>query len=1280
MQRKNVIANNMEKIDIKDNLRCEYLDLLMDNSPQAYSDYNDEALILNNQINNSSVFNIAIVARYGAGKSSVINTYLDQYRKSEVENKRKRHYVKISLATFMGTDYDEIAVERSILQQLLYSHNKEKLPNSKIERTNRTSIKQSALYAGIFSAFIISVVLLGLIFGGVLLWPEPFKYVFLGAAIISLCLILYCAFYYKKFKRLRYKDLEADFQDSDKEKPGYITNLINKFVDEVLYFFECIDINLVIFEDLDRLPDTEIFSKLRELNTIINSSNKRARKVTFLYAIRDDLFKIDEERAKFFEFILPVISVINPVTTKAAIDNIVKDINAKNPNMGMTDRFLKSISVYIPDMRILKNTFNDYIIMYHKIFEREGASQFLKTEKLFAICLYKNLYPYDYALLEKNEGLIPLIIDMSRLHNDALKNINEELDRLEQHLVELHKESLQSFEELKCMFIGQITSYPFGNSYGIKDAASIDTFEGLNPSDIKHPIVRINGNYSNADICIQLPVGQSKFLTPTGESYVYRERVIKEKENYEVDKIKRRITELEKQKQDISVWRLKDVTDNLGVDICFTEEIKTQYMKDMKSILLDNDQSFSDSIAITGDVKDRNKDQTIICLPMDTVEKQLEFLRFLISQNYIDEHYIEYTSDYRTNLISRSDVELIKSIQRFQDIEFNSKIENLEEVIKWLNEQDFLHSSILIKPILSNLTLLSEVSKQDENDKKYTNLLKLLSDVHSEKVLAAIIKFIDTSDLNECYKFLQIVIPKRPTLCSEVLKADLLSIDKKDLILTAEIKFAVNYAKEDDIVRDYISRHNSYMKIFDGVGNTDKVIRFLTEVSPVFVRMQYLELDSNIQQEIINNHRYVLSLHNLQVIFDIDDIAEDYSYFYNKNYDTIIHSGKKPVISYIDDNIETYVKDILLNDKISCDDEPIENLIELLNNEKIPIAVRRELIGKIHAVFEDIKQFPTELYTDLLNNRNIVATWANVGIVYEHSGFDGIKTFLEYQDKIDGNLVDPSNISIDTSIALINDILIGLSVDKIRIIARSLPVKISLSKIKLVAVADENLAVFVAAGCITYANTDLILVYNKPQTLTQYLIVHKDSVLQNFDSYFEKALPTISSKQVYNNGRYENIRVYNEKQHSQNIIAAVIGCNGIDLDIKCKLIDKCSEIIKITGYDLVYSTFIISEKMAVPAKILWQFTNSNINTSDKITILSICNYGADINGNIDLNQIRAYLISCGEPYALLYQDNKKVYMEKTEQNEQLLKVLKNTGIVKSYKKVRNHEEYEIQVK
>src|SRR5690606_9992320 len=88
-------------------------------------------------------------------------------------------------------------------------------------------------------------------------------------------------------------------------------SILNRHIDEILYFFSIRPYNVVIIEDLDRFQETEIFTKLREVNLLLNNSEKTKRKeIVFVYAVRDDMFT-DRERTKFFDFIIPVIPVIN---------------------------------------------------------------------------------------------------------------------------------------------------------------------------------------------------------------------------------------------------------------------------------------------------------------------------------------------------------------------------------------------------------------------------------------------------------------------------------------------------------------------------------------------------------------------------------------------------------------------------------------------------------------------------------------------------------------------------------------------------------------------------------------------------------------------------------------------------------------------------------------------------------------------------------------------------------------------------------------------------------
>ena len=98
---------------------------------------------------------------------------------------------------------------------------------------------------------------------------------------------------------------------------------LNTYLDEILYFFSVSKYEVVFIEDLDRFDQSDIFVKLRELNQLINNSKKVKQNVVFVYAIKDDMF-MNKERTKFFDFIIPVIPVINNSNSKDKLQAVLK--------------------------------------------------------------------------------------------------------------------------------------------------------------------------------------------------------------------------------------------------------------------------------------------------------------------------------------------------------------------------------------------------------------------------------------------------------------------------------------------------------------------------------------------------------------------------------------------------------------------------------------------------------------------------------------------------------------------------------------------------------------------------------------------------------------------------------------------------------------------------------------------------------------------------------------------------------------------------------------------
>ena len=1240
----------MEAQKEKTNLNIyEYLSSLDDNEPKENDEeYGSEAVILHEKIDKHHVSNVAVMAKYGAGKSSVINTYLSLYRNKgdkNIDGKRvpgkhyKNHYARISLSTFNNEKYDEVSIERSVLQQLLYGIKQRKLPKSKIERTNKTHWWQIFLFVSFMFLTLISTIFfvlditdmfLSKIKGINLRW---FLFAFASIGIVIIATILV---YYRKIKGIKYKDIEADFEIDENNRSVEVKNLINKFIDEVLYFFECVNINLVIFEDLDRLENTEIFAKLRELNTIINQSRKNnSKKVTFLYAVKDDMFKKAEERAKFFDFILPVIPVLNPVTTKTHIVKLFKNI--KNERLKLSDNFTQNISLYVPDMRILKNTFNDYLIMFSKIFEDKARCKYMDNEKLFALCLYKNLFPYDYAELERNKGLIPMVINLNFIQDKISKSINDKILTTNDTIKKLSKESLSKFEELKDMFIGQLIKMPTKYSNNRINYPNITTFENLDFNNIMSPL---NNSYI-------VDIGnQTEILTSSGDRYIDREKLIKIKQEKQEKELQNKLSDLFYQKNQIYRMGFVEIIAKYGIDSCDIAKIKESYLKKEKVDINNSDKVLNS--------KDLIKHNQIA----DNVDDQIEYLKFLILNGYIDEHYLEYTSNYKSAVLSPADTAFMRAIKN-HGIDFNANIENVKNVISWLDPEDFKQYSILNKIILNNIELV----KKDLNKKKYENLIELLSNISNDYVLDFLEEYSSFVDNDRMFALYNQLIIHNIEVCADIV-AKSEHTNLKDIATASVIMFCddFNRADKDKILSNYISTYENYWDIFMSVKDSKKVIDFINKLNIILSYVSTNPQDEDIQNCIINNNHYKINLTNMAAIFkvDVEDLNND---FFKSNY-TIVNSFHNDMVkNYINDNIEIYVDSILLNEKISLEDEDKQLLLALIRKRKLNNLLKEKLITKYSSIFiEKIEDIDTELYSCIFTNNCVEPTWENIQYAYSKVGFDCVKNYLTQSKQYTGEYIVNDAL---TNVAhnLFVEMLKKLDSNSLNRVLSSITIVKNLSQIDFANISDKNLSIAIKTDKFAYTNSDFTYLYNKPLSLCEYLKKYSSKVIANHATFFEKAYPEI----------HYYYRNKTEKSNAQIMIANVLACEGIDVNIKRKLVEACEDIINIKNNEKAYAYYIINDGQSVPKKILWQIgktDNTLISGTEKLEIFRLCMNELSVAS--DKVEIANYLntIYNGIDKAIL--GDKKIKIALNDVNILIINKLKELKILDS-QKARNED-------
>ena len=282
----------------------------------------------------------------------------------------------VSLATF-GKDTNSVSngldlslIEKSILEQLFYKVKNTKIPQSRLKKINRLkflSLKIISIIIFSISAIAIfkpslikDITFLGIKFEDILT-----SNITVDIAIIIFFLGLFfiigkifIVISNTNINKLTLKSLELV---PNNDSPS----LLNKYLDEILYFFEKTNYDVVVFQDLDRFDNLEIFTRLRELNNFINNSEQVNKRIVFIYAVKDEVFKTTTDRTKFFDFLIPIVPYVNATNSKDILGKYFKEeINKKE---GINQTFLNDISLYISYMRLISNIYNEYLIYNRKI-------------------------------------------------------------------------------------------------------------------------------------------------------------------------------------------------------------------------------------------------------------------------------------------------------------------------------------------------------------------------------------------------------------------------------------------------------------------------------------------------------------------------------------------------------------------------------------------------------------------------------------------------------------------------------------------------------------------------------------------------------------------------------------------------------------------------------------------------------------------------------------------------------------------------------------------------
>lgn len=895
--------------------------------------------------NNERVSNIALTGPYGSGKSSVIQTFLNKYR---------RPALHISLAAFIpegDSAGEEVRhkvsrqeIERSILQQMLYGADTNKLPLSRFKRIQSPSVwsifKSLYIMLGILAFWYVFLqreyIISGTFFAPFAL-SNWFNLGSFGLATIFLWMTLhyfYVASFGVSLKSISLKDIEirpaSDNQDS----------ILNRHLDEIIYFFQSTNYDLVIIEDLDRFNNPDIFVTLREINSLVNANAGVKRTIRFLYALRDDMF-VNTERTKFFEFIIPVIPIIN---SSNSIDMVLEQGSRLELDGRLDRQFLREVSRYLNDLRLIQNIFNEYSIYVDNL-ETDGEN-LLDANKLLAVLIYKNFYPRDFEQLHRGEGDLARILNLQdELISHGEVTYRAEIAELERRLEIAEMQTPSNLNELRQVYTMALIEELPANVVSVKlnqralialaKIAEHDEFEQLIGSSNLF-IFYQNGHSQRVNIPnIQYKVDSQK---------TYHQRKV-EIESKETDK-----------KNEIH-HQLRDLR----------SKIATLRTTKLNELLRLNAKSKKDVFENFG--------------------KNGELARFLILEGYLDDTYYQYTSLFHSGRLSPSDNKFLIHIRAFVTPEPSFSIDNPKEVIAAMRAEDFRQNYVLNVKLVDSL--LSDRSRYLDQTQKFFEFIS--SEFESCE------EFFDVYYVSGRYVGELIFGLSRTWKCF----IPVIIASPNNIIHATQL---IEKLPEDEL--ETLVDNFEELSVFIS-SNLSEILANSPELEPERLECLYFEVrdfsaikeHSGVVRFMFEKGLFELTISNLEYAYQAILGENDLQRLRESNFTTIRSINSAVLMKRIESDFDSYFRGVLLALEENTK-EDAESILAVIRQDKLEQDDLQVFLERQASQLPALDDVPTRLHSMLFKLNKIEPTWLNC---LDFMGSDGFEenSLAEYLDRDD---------------------------------------------------------------------------------------------------------------------------------------------------------------------------------------------------------------------------------------------------------------------------------------
>lgn len=934
---------NVEFLPLTPTDKAEYI--------ESYSEALSQALL------NEHIFNIAITGAYGSGKTSFLRTYFKEHPNFWPYGGKKNKYITISLANLADRSKHkkEITlqeIEVSILHQLFFHEQSCALTDSHFTKIQKIGFWKLSGYTLFALLFIISCVhiiwprfvtqLIGL--PNLELLKEHNWWHWFCVAVAFAGIIWIISRLIRVVAQIAVRKLSvnsASIEIFNKQEKS----ILNEHIDEIIYFFSVTGYNVVLIEDLDRFKQQSIFVKLREINHLINNSQEVKQRVRFIYALSDEMFK-DEARTKFFDFIIPIIPVVDASNSG---EMLRKYLAHEEHLMDVVD----AVAMYIHDARLLNNIINEYYVYKGRQPKqtKEGDCQ------IFALIVYKNLFPDDFEELRiRDRGrLAHYLSQKQQLIAERLPQIDREIETVRAQIEDAQKEQLRSEKELKQLFVAYVmreamsrfkenltglrimiyngTRIPIGK---IEDDNNFNTIIG-SPSFYITTTLSAHGEYKVADV-----------LSKVYGEYSYAERVRRIRERAGIEEkneiIKSKLEERLKLRQQSLQVLLHSARPNAEKTIA---QKKTESDKQYKQRLL---------------------------------------IDALLRAGYITEDYADYISLFHDGSLTPSDYMFVRNVQAREAMSPKESLKNPKAVIKKLDIRWFSQYPIL------NFKLVDALMEFFPDDDKCSSVVSLLKRYTQESI-----NFISeyAYEGNQSGVLVKLLCADKDNLFWEKIRKARLSEDVKQQILQTIIAFG----DEDDVVANlqdsvgYLSSLSHYFMLpVDGERLKNVAKR---------LELRFTALDEKTSSDFITfvyeNNLFAITKDMLERVLP-EDLRNDERYW-TSNYSYLYEEAPKSLIEYLERNKDSYVRDVLLELNANTHEATLHESA-LLASEDLSMDLKERLIEQGQEKWKSVDQWDgqtKEIQLMLYKYNRVEVTWDNVLYLFAIDE-TALGEYMQYED------------------------------------------------------------------------------------------------------------------------------------------------------------------------------------------------------------------------------------------------------------------------------------------